>query len=211
MSNTASTINEPSSPYFYGPSNTALLLLDFHRLFVGQAIGIDGSAALSVAVEMRSWAQARGIPVIHALIDVSGQPFPECKGLEGLKAFLASVKPEDAKEATELLQGSTNNEVTFTRAPGYVSALKSPLIEEFLHERGIKSLILTGLSTSGCVMRTAIQATDAEFVVSVISDACADRDEEVHRVVTEKILPSRGYVSTGTTFRQEYENAMGTA
>lgn len=207
MSNADSVTNDVSSPYFYGPSQTALLLLDFHSLFVGHAGGPNAPAALSVAAEMRLWAQAQGVPVVHALIDLDAELVPACKGTERLKSFLARVKGDDAKEAAELLHGPTEDETTFTRRPGYISALKSPGMLEFLHERKIKSLILTGLSTSGCVMRTAIPATDAEFVVSVLSDACADRDEELHRVITEKILPSRAHVSTATEFRELYGKA----
>ena len=164
---------DASTPGHYGPSQTALLLLDFHSMFVNQLGGLKASAALQVAAKMRTWAKSQGIQVIHGLVDVNATPFPSCKGAERLGGLLASMKSSGGEEPAELLEGG-GDDVTFTRRPGYVSALKSPGLDDFLRQKGIKSLVLAGLSTSGCVMRTAVTASDAEYVVSVISDACAD-------------------------------------
>jgi nicotinamidase-related amidase len=64
--------------------------------------------------------------------------------------------------------------VTFTRRIGHVSALKSPSVLGFREEKGIGSSLLTGLSTGGCVMRTALAGCDADFVITVVEDGCAD-------------------------------------
>ncbi|KAI5458820.1 Isochorismatase-like protein [Mariannaea sp. PMI_226] len=204
MSNPAPDL---SSPFSYNGSTTALLLLDFHSLLVDVVGGAKAAAAVSVAANMRTWAKSQGITVIHALIDIDDTPFPTCKDAKRILEFAAAMKKSGAEESPQLGQSLDDNEVMFKRKPGYVSALKSPGIEEFLAKKGIKSLIMTGLSTSGCVLRTAYPAADAEFVVSVISDACADRDEEVHELVLKKLLPSRAHVGSASQFQQEYENA----
>ncbi|KAF7554774.1 hypothetical protein G7Z17_g2654 [Cylindrodendrum hubeiense] len=198
---------DPTTAGYYGPSKTALLLLDFHSMFVEKIGGPDALAALSVAGQMRTWAKSQCITVVHALIDIDAATFPTCKGAERLSSIIGAMKSGGAEEPAELLQDLSEDEPTFTRVLGHVSALKSPGILEFLHGKGIKSLILTGLSTSGCVLRTAIPATDAEFVVSVISDACADRERDVHNMVIEKLIPSRGYVATAAEFQEEYIKA----
>lgn len=198
---------DPTTSSYYGPSKTALLLLDFHSMFVEMAGGSNAPAALVIAAEMRMWAKSQGIVVIHALIDVDAATFPTCKGAERLSSIMGAMKSGGAEEPPQLLQDFSLDEPTFKRVPGHVSALKSPGLQEFLNEKEIKSLILTGLSTSGCVLRTAIAATDAEFVVSVISDACADRDQDVHDMVVEKLIPSRAYVATASVFQEEYTQA----
>lgn len=200
---------DQSSPGHYGPSRTALLLLDFHTMFVQKAGGPNAPAALNVAIQVRTWAKSQGIAVVHALIDVSATPAPTSKGAERLGAYVAALKNSGAEEPAALLQGSREGEVTFIRRPGYVSALVSPGMLDFLEDKGIKSLILTGLSTSGCVMRTAIPATDADFIVTVISDACADAGEGVHDMVVGKLLPSRAYVTTAAQFQEGYAKAIG--
>jgi len=211
MATLAATFNaaDKSTPGHYGPSQTALLLLDFHSLFVQKAGGPQARAALEVAVKMRAWAKSQGIQAIHALIDVNAATFPTCKDADRLAAVVAAAKESGGDvEPAELLEGG-DDDVTFTRIPGHVSALKSPGLDDFLQKKGIKSLVLTGLSTSGCVMRTAITANDAEYVVTVISDGCADPVEGVHDLMVGKVLNNRGYVTTAAEFQEGFAMAMG--
>jgi nicotinamidase-related amidase len=194
----------PTSPSHYKPSETALLLLDWHSMFVSKAAGAEVTAALAVTARLRSWAKKHDVEIIHALIDSSRDPYTTCKGGDRLRTILASMKQSGgAAEPSALLPtgddvGPTENggEVTFMRTPGHVSALKSPGLLDHLETKNIKSLLLTGLSTSGCVARTAFSATDAEFVVTVISDACAEADQAVHDAMIENVLPSRNFVAT---------------
>ncbi|KAI1383745.1 Isochorismatase hydrolase [Hypoxylon trugodes] len=192
-----------TKPGHYSPSQTALLLLDFHTMFVQKAGGPQAPAALDVAVKMRTWAKSLGVQVVHGVIDVNLPPFPTCKDPEMFKNVLAAMQSGGAEEPAELV--GEGDDITFLRRPGYVSALKSPGLEDFLQKKGIKSLILAGLSTSGCVMRTAVAATDAEYVVSVISDACADPAEGVHDMMVGKIL-NRAYVATGSEIQEGLSN-----
>ena len=200
---------DQSTPGHYGPSQTALLLLDFHSILVNQFAGPNGVAAMKTAAEMRTWAKSKGIKVIHCLIDIHGTPFPTCKDAERFAGVAKMMQADDAgEEPRELLEGG-DDDFTFSRVPGYVSALKSPGLEDFLQKNGIKSLILTGLSTSGCVTKTALAANDAEYVVSVLSDGCADRDQDVHDTMVGKILNNRGYVTTASEFREGFTKASG--
>lgn len=198
---------DESSPGYYGATKTALLLLDFHSLFIQKAGGPNAPAALRVAAEMRGWAKSQGIWIIHALIDTNAPPYPTCKDSHRLIAITANMRASGGEEAPELRPDS-EHDLIFVRRPGYVSALKSPGLEEFLREKGIKSLVLTGLSTSGCVMRTAVAATDAEFVVTVLSDGCADGDQGVHDLMMGKVLNNRSYVCPAAEFRNGFLNAM---
>ncbi|KAF3002094.1 hypothetical protein E8E13_009706 [Curvularia kusanoi] len=186
--------SDPTTPGHYTPSQTALLLLDFHELFIAKAAGPSAGAAVRTAARLRSWAKDLGIPVLHCLIDAEGSPFPTAKGydrLVGIVKMLASGEPAELTE--ELTEGGSGEEKTFTRRPGYVSALKSPGLLEWLRNRGIRSLVLAGLSTSGCVLRTACAACDEEFVVTVVGDACADVRGDLHEGCLEAV-GMRGFV-----------------
>ncbi|THW01897.1 Isochorismatase hydrolase [Aureobasidium pullulans] len=196
---------DPADSGFYPPSQTALLLLDFHEMFLQHA-GPSAVTAVATAAKMRRWATQRGILVIHALIDTSKLAFSSCKDANRYNTIVAAmVSSGTSDEPTSLTDGADAGELTFTRRPGRISALKSPGLLNFLQERGIASLILTGLSTSGCVLRTAVQATDAEFVVTVVRDGCADADEELHKILMEKVLTSRGYVMNAAEIQEMYE------
>ncbi|KAI9698112.1 MAG: hypothetical protein M1820_007620 [Bogoriella megaspora] len=195
-----------SAPGHYGSSQTALLLLDFHSAFIEKAGGRRAAMALQVAAKMRIWAKSRGIHIIHCLIDFNATPHATCKDAQRLLSGAETMRLGGAGEPSELLTGA-EDDATFTRKLGYVSARKSPGLDDFLRKNGIRSLILAGLSTSGCVMRTALAATDAEYVVTAISDACADRDEDLHDVVLGKILKNRGYVVTAVEFQEGFVEA----
>lgn len=44
---------------------------------------------------------------------------------------------------------------------------------------GCDTLVITGVTTSGCVRATALDALQNGFVPIVVADACGDRDERV--------------------------------
>lgn len=197
---------DPGTPGYYPPAQTALLLLDFHEMILEKASGPGGSAALKVAASLRSWAKSHGIQVIHCLIDVHGTPHPTCKGAAQRGAMIAAAAQHGGQEPAELTTNPADDEVTFTRRPGHVSALKSPGLEEHLQSNGIKSLCLAGLSTSGCALRTALAACDAEYVVTVVSDGCADGREGLHDPAL-RAVEMMGYVATAAELREGYMKA----
>jgi nicotinamidase-related amidase len=60
----------------------------------------------------------------------------------------------------------------------------------------IGELVLSGIATSGVVLSTLRQAADLDFSLKVLSDGCADADEEVHRVLCQKVFPRQARVVT---------------
>ncbi|KAF2111065.1 Isochorismatase-like protein [Lophiotrema nucula] len=211
---TSSDFSNPadkSTPGGYTPSQTAFLLLDFHNLFVQQAGGPNARFACETAAKFRTWAKSQGMHVIHCLIDLEGTPFPTCKNPSRFMSISSAMKVAEGGggEPFVLTQDLGEDEATFTRRPGHVSALKSPGLEEYLQKNGIKSLVLSGLSTSGCVLRTAFAACDAEYVVTVLSDGCADSKQDVHDIVITTLLTNRGYVTSADEFMEEFAKGSG--
>lgn len=54
-------------------------------------------------------------------------------------------------------------------------------LESWLRYEGIDSLIVVGVSTSGCVRAGVLDCFNHNFRVTVIGDCCGDRSERVHR------------------------------
>ncbi len=77
-----------------------------------------------------------------------------------------------------------------------VSAFSGSDLDVLLRGAGADTLILAGISTSGVVLSTLRQAADLDYRLTVLADACADTDEEVHRVLTEKVFPRQALVTT---------------
>jgi len=59
--------------------------------------------------------------------------------------------------------------------------LNSTKLDQILHNAGINSLVVCGLTTAVCVTQTAREAADRSFRVIVAEDACTEMSEEMHR------------------------------
>ena len=77
-----------------------------------------------------------------------------------------------------------------------VSAFAGSDLDVVLRALEVDSLVLTGIATSGVVLSTLRQAADLDFGLTVLRDACADADEEVHRVLLDKVFPRQAEVCT---------------
>lgn len=60
------------------------------------------------------------------------------------------------------------------------SFFKTDLAEQ-LRDQQVDSVIVTGLTTSGCVRATAIDALQSDFVVFVPEQAVGDRNQDAHK------------------------------
>lgn len=59
-------------------------------------------------------------------------------------------------------------------------AFNSVDLEPILHERGIDTLVTTGITTNCCVETTARDAADRGFQVAIVAEATADYEEAAH-------------------------------
>ncbi len=59
--------------------------------------------------------------------------------------------------------------------------LNSTRLDQTLHNLGIESLVVAGLTTDVCVTQTARETADRGFQVLVVEDACTTMSEEMHR------------------------------
>ncbi|HEY0273211.1 MAG TPA: isochorismatase family cysteine hydrolase [Chitinophaga sp.] len=174
--------------------NTALLVMDMQVPIVGMLP--DATTVLHNTAKAIAKARAQQIPVIYVVVgfrqgapEVSADNKTFAAGRErfanaDMTAFMtvhADVKPR----VDELI-------VTKRR----VSAFTGSDLEVVLRAFGIRHLVLTGIATSGVVLSTLREAADKDYRLTVLSDCCADSDEEVHRVLTTKIFPRQADVST---------------
>lgn len=64
----------------------------------------------------------------------------------------------------------------------------------------IDTLVLYGIATSGVVLSTLLEASDADFRLAVIRDCCADLDSSLHDCLINKFFPSRAAVLSAREF-----------
>jgi nicotinamidase-related amidase len=80
-------------------------------------------------------------------------------------------------------------------------------LDEILKKQGIDTLVLMGINTSRVVLTTICFAADMDYKLIVLSDACADADEELHKFLIEKLFPRSATVTTSEKFLKVLENA----
>jgi nicotinamidase-related amidase len=83
-------------------------------------------------------------------------------------------------------------------------------LDRRLRDRGIGTLVLAGISTSGVVLSTLVEAADRDYRLYVLSDGTEDPDEQVRDVLLGKVFPRRAQViDTGAlrTLLREAEKA----
>ncbi|RNF78192.1 cysteine hydrolase family protein [Streptomyces botrytidirepellens] len=182
-------------------SNTALLVMDIQKGIVGRIAAPDYLPRLAQAVEA---ARNAGIPVLHVVVGFrSGHP----EAADGNKMFGAlpegAFTPEDPDAAIHPDIAPRLDEVVITKKR--VSAFAGSDLEMVLRAGGFTHLVLAGVATSGVVLSTCRQAADLDYRLTVLADGCADADEEVHRVLTEKVFPRQAEV----TSVEEWTKAVG--
>ncbi|MGW5475216.1 cysteine hydrolase family protein [Streptomyces sp. NPDC004008] len=80
-------------------------------------------------------------------------------------------------------------------------------LHQQLSDRGIDTLVLTGISTSGVVLSTLIDAADRDYRVYVLTDGIADSDPGTHQVLVDKVFPSRAHLIDTTGLRELLQSA----
>ena len=77
-----------------------------------------------------------------------------------------------------------------------VGAFTTTDLDDRLRARGVTTLVLAGVSTSGVVLSTVREAMDRDYRIVVLRDACADRDPNTHAFLTETLFPAHAHVTT---------------
>ena len=157
----------------------ALLLVDVLQDFRHEDAGAllasfrARHGALVAAIEQ---ARERELPVVYAndnFGDWHGNASKiVCDAVEHGRAgeLVAAVAPAD--------------EDRFVVKPRYSAFDHTPLVL-VLRELEIERILLVGAATEMCVIQTAIDAKEEDFMVSILADACATTDERMERLALE--------------------------
>ena len=196
------TIDAEPFPLDFEVDSTALVIIDMQRDFVlpggfGEALGNDTSLLLA-AVEpiQRVLQQAReiGMFVVHTreghrpdLTDC-----PAAKLTRGGKTFIG----EDGPMGRILVRGEQGHDIIHQLypiegepvidKPGKGSFHATDL-QQILFDRGIKTLVVCGVTLEVCVHTTVREANDRGYECVVLSDCVASYFPEFQRVGLEMI------------------------
>lgn len=163
-------------------SRPALLLIDFARAYFdpdSPLFGGTGCAdARDRAADLLAAARATQTPVIWTEVRyVQG-------GADG-GVFFRKTPPlrvfENGNPLGDLTEGMTRlpSEIMVTKQ--YPSAFFGTSLAATLTALRVDTVLITGLTTSGCVRATCVDAMSHGFITLVVSDACGDRAAGPHQ------------------------------
>lgn len=157
----------------------ALVLIDFVRAYFDRAspfyAGVEDT--LASALRIRDAARGAGVPVFYTNVvyhagGADGGVF--FRKLPALEVFTAGSPLGEWPEGLEPGAGE------FVISKQYPSAFFGTSLAATLTSMGVDTLIITGVTTSGCVRATCIDTVSHGFIPIVVRDACGDRHEAPH-------------------------------
>ncbi len=160
----------------------ALLVVDLVRAYTepgGPFLLPDPGPAVAATAALVDAARAGGRPVVWTVVRYTA-------GLADGGLFVRKV-PALAAFADDADGGWGEIAPPLSPAPGepvvvkqYASAFFGTSLAATLHSAGVDTVVVGGVSTSGCVRASATDALNHGFRPQVVRQACADRSPALH-------------------------------
>ena len=155
-----------------------VLAIDLMRAYFdpGSPLCLPSRDCLASAARVLGVARANGVPVIHTRVEFApdgsdgGVFVRKVPALEHLFGGgpLSELMPEVAPAEGELVVTKQ-----------YASAFFGTSLASTLVARGVDTVVLVGVTTSGCIRASGVDAVQHGFVPLVVRDAVGDRNERV--------------------------------
>jgi len=177
-------VSGPHGPAFSGRvgwgRRPAVVVVDLVRAYTepdGPFALPEPGQAVAATAQLVDAARAAGHPVAWTVVRYAS-------GLADGGLFVRKV-PALAAFAEDAVGGW--GELALNPSPGepvvvkqYASAFFGTSLAATLHAQGVDTVVVTGVSTSGCVRATATDALGHGFHPQVVRQACADRSAQLH-------------------------------
>jgi maleamate amidohydrolase len=157
----------------------ALILVDFVRAYFDPECELyaDVQGELDSALRIRDAARAAGIPVIYTNVEF------DRAGLLGGRFFQKAMPLHNFVKGSPMgawADGLQPNDDEIVITKQYASAFFGTSLAPMLAALGVDTLIITGVTTSGCIRATCLDSCQHGFIPIVVADACGDRHPAPH-------------------------------
>jgi nicotinamidase-related amidase len=184
------------------PRQTALLVMDYQAGILSR-LGEAAGPLLSCAADAIAIVRGHGGQIGYVRVAFEDADYDAVPPHSRFAPLLAAAGPAMHSDSP-----ATAVHDTVAPEPGdivvrktRVGAFSTTDLDQQLRDRGIITLILAGISTSGVVLSTVRDAADRDYQVLVLADSCADPQPGVHDFLTEKIFPRQAHVITSADLK----------
>ncbi|HTZ91433.1 MAG TPA: MFS transporter [Streptosporangiaceae bacterium] len=178
------------------PARTALLVMDYQVGVLNRIPGADD--LLKRAAETIEQLRRHGVQIGFVRVAFEDADYDAIPPTSMLWSRVTSARNDyhaDSPLTAVHAQLSPHSDDIVVRKTR-VGAFSTTDLDKQLRDRGIDTLLLAGLSTSGVMLSTVRDAHDRDYQVFVIADLTADPDPDVHEFLTGKIFPRQARVIT---------------
>jgi nicotinamidase-related amidase len=173
------------------PAKTALLVMDYQQGILGRLP--QAEELLATAQETIELLRSHGVTIGYVRVafadgEAPGGRMGKLINAETLPLFHADAPGTQIHAQIAPLDG----DIVVRKVR--VGPFGTTDLHEQLQAKGIDTLILAGLSTSGVVLSTVRDGHDRDYRLIVLSDLTADPDAEVHEFLVNRIFPRQADV-----------------
>jgi nicotinamidase-related amidase len=176
------------------PARTALLVMDYQVGVVGRIADADGlldRAAGAIALVRRAEGTVGHVRVAFTDADLAAVP-PTNKSFARVAGGGAGMDADSPLTQVHERVAPQGGDVVVRKTR--VGAFSTTDLDDRLRGRGVDTLLIAGISTSGVVLSTVRDAADRDYRLVVVSDLCADPDAEVHALLVDRVFPRQADV-----------------
>ncbi|MGO4394275.1 isochorismatase family protein [Variovorax sp. M-6] len=157
----------------------ALLMIDFARAYFepDSPLFADAPQVVDAAAELLQWARRQGLLVCHTQVVYDAQGVNGGVFYRKIPALSVFREGNPLGDFVEALRPAPHEPVISKQ---YASAFFGTSLASLLNAQRVDCVIVAGMSTSGCVRATAVDAVQHGFIPIVASEACGDRHPAPH-------------------------------
>ena len=176
------------------PARTALLVMDYQNGLFDRIDG--GDALLAEARDAIARVRAAGGTIGYVRVGFADGEAPSgTMGARIGREAAATMFHADAP-ATQIHSAIAPQDGDIVVRKTRVGPFGTTDLDQQLRARGIDTLLLAGISTSGVLLSAVRDAHDRDYRLLVVSDLSADPEPDVHAFLMERIFPRMGEVIT---------------
>lgn len=160
--------------------NVGLLVVDMCRAYfeAHSPLFIDRPVVASRCLELVEAARASNVPIYWSRVEF--EPGGADGGVFYQKVGALSVFDRGGPLG-DWIDGLSPAQGEFVVTKQGASSFFGTSLAEQLGSDGIDTVLIAGVSTSGCVRASALDACQHNLIPVVVADACGDRTDQVHQ------------------------------
>lgn len=178
------------------PRTAALLVMDYQPAILASLPGpADPEALLSRVAGAIADMRAHGAAIAHVRVGFTEADWAAIPPGNKTFSFIGRQRlmhHEDPATAFHDQLAPEPGDIT-VRKTRY-GALSTTDLDRQLRDRGITTLVIAGLTTSGVVLSTAIDAADRDYQLYILSDGVADPDPQAHHTLMTSVFPRLAHI-----------------